>query len=62
MLLENKVAVVYGAGGEIGSAVARALAGEGARVFVTGRTRGPVDMVAQSISEAGGTAAVPPCS
>jgi NAD(P)-dependent dehydrogenase (short-subunit alcohol dehydrogenase family) len=56
MLLENKVAVVYGAGGEIGSAVARALADEGARVFVTGRTRGPVDAVVQSISDAGGTA------
>jgi 3-oxoacyl-[acyl-carrier protein] reductase len=32
MLLEDKVAVVYGGGGAIGSAVARAFAGEGARV------------------------------
>jgi NAD(P)-dependent dehydrogenase (short-subunit alcohol dehydrogenase family) len=37
MLLENKTAVIYGAGGAIGGAVARAFAREGARVFVTGR-------------------------
>ena len=34
MLLENKVAVIYGAGGPIGGAVARAFAREGARVFL----------------------------
>jgi len=37
MLLENKVAVIYGAGGAIGSAVARAFAGEGVKLFLTGR-------------------------
>jgi NAD(P)-dependent dehydrogenase (short-subunit alcohol dehydrogenase family) len=37
MLLENKNAVVYGAAGAVGSAVARAFAREGARVFLTGR-------------------------
>ena len=37
MLLEDKVAVIYGAGGAIGGAVARAFAQEGARVFATGR-------------------------
>ena len=36
MLLTNKVIVVYGAGGAVGSAVARAFAKEGARVFATG--------------------------
>ena len=36
-MLEDKVAVVYGAGGAIGSAVARAFANEGAQVFLTGR-------------------------
>jgi NAD(P)-dependent dehydrogenase (short-subunit alcohol dehydrogenase family) len=41
MLLEDKVAVVYGAGGAIGGAVARAFADEGAQVFATGR--GEVD-------------------
>ncbi len=37
MLLSEKVAVVYGAGGAIGGAVARAFEAEGARVFATGR-------------------------
>ena len=37
MLLENKTAVIYGAGGAIGGAVARAFAREGARLFLTGR-------------------------
>ena len=46
MMLKDKVAVIYGAGGAIGSSVARAFASEGARVFVTGRDRGPVDAVA----------------
>lgn len=54
-MLEDKVAVVYGAGGEIGGAVARAFAAEGARLFVTGRRRGPVDAVAGSIAAAGGS-------
>ncbi len=34
MLLENKNAVIYGAGGAIGGAVARAFARDGARVFL----------------------------
>jgi NAD(P)-dependent dehydrogenase (short-subunit alcohol dehydrogenase family) len=34
MLLENKNAVVYGGGGSVGGAVARAFAREGARVFL----------------------------
>jgi NAD(P)-dependent dehydrogenase (short-subunit alcohol dehydrogenase family) len=38
MMLQDKVAVVYGAGGAIGGAVARAFAAEGARVFRTGRS------------------------
>ena len=37
MLLENKVAVIYGAGGAVGGAVARAFACEGANLFLTGR-------------------------
>jgi NAD(P)-dependent dehydrogenase (short-subunit alcohol dehydrogenase family) len=37
MLLENKTAVIYGAGGAIGGAVAAAFAREGARVLGTGR-------------------------
>jgi NAD(P)-dependent dehydrogenase (short-subunit alcohol dehydrogenase family) len=37
MILENKVAVIYGARGAIGGAVARAMAREGARVYGTSR-------------------------
>ena len=36
MMLKNKVAVIYGAGGGIGGAIARAFAKEGAKVFLTG--------------------------
>lgn len=56
MMLQNKVAVIYGAGGSIGGTVARAFAREGARVFLTGRRRGPVDAVASDIVSAGGFA------
>jgi NAD(P)-dependent dehydrogenase (short-subunit alcohol dehydrogenase family) len=54
MLLNNKNAVIYGAGGAVGGAVARAFAIEGARVFLTGRNLASVDNVAQDISAAGG--------
>jgi len=43
MLLQNKNAVIYGGGGAIGGAVARAFAREGAKVFLTGRTLAKVD-------------------
>src|SRR5947208_4261337 len=56
MLLEHKVAVVYGAGGPIGGAVARAFAREGARVFLAGRTRSKLDRVADQIRSNGGAA------
>jgi NAD(P)-dependent dehydrogenase (short-subunit alcohol dehydrogenase family) len=49
MMLEDKVAVVYGAGGAIGGAVARSFAREGASLFLTGRSRAPVDVVAKDI-------------
>jgi NAD(P)-dependent dehydrogenase (short-subunit alcohol dehydrogenase family) len=56
MMLKDKVAVIYGAGGAIGGAVARAFAGEGARLFLTGRQRAPVEAVAKEINSAGGSA------
>jgi NAD(P)-dependent dehydrogenase (short-subunit alcohol dehydrogenase family) len=56
MMLQDKVAVVYGAGGGIGGAVARAFAAEGARVLVTGRSRAAVEVVAKEIAAAGGSA------
>ena len=57
MMLKDKVAVIYGAGGAIGGAVARAFASEGARLFLTGRCRAPVEALAQEIVSAGGSAA-----
>jgi NAD(P)-dependent dehydrogenase (short-subunit alcohol dehydrogenase family) len=56
MMLKDKVAVIYGAGGAIGSAVARAFAAEGANLFLTGRHLGPVEVVAKEIVSAGGSA------
>ena len=56
MLLENKTAVIYGAGGPIGSAVARAFAREGAKVFLAGRTLPKLDKVAQEIFDTAGVA------
>jgi NAD(P)-dependent dehydrogenase (short-subunit alcohol dehydrogenase family) len=56
MLLENKNAVIYGAGGAVGGAVARAFAREGAKVFLAGRTLAKVEAVAKEISAAGGVA------
>ena len=53
MLLENKKAVIYGAGGAIGGAIARAFAREGAKVFLAGRTLAKLDKVAQEISMRG---------
>jgi NAD(P)-dependent dehydrogenase (short-subunit alcohol dehydrogenase family) len=55
-LLETKKAVVFGAGGSIGSAVATELAAEGAEVFLSGHTRPNVEKVAQHIRAAGGRA------
>jgi 3-oxoacyl-[acyl-carrier protein] reductase len=55
MLLENKNAVIYGAGGAIGGAVARAFASEGARVFLAGRTLAKVQPVADELSATGVT-------
>jgi 3-oxoacyl-[acyl-carrier protein] reductase len=56
MLLENKNAVIYGAGGSIGGAVARAFAREGATVFLAGRTLESLEEVAEEIRSAGGVA------
>jgi NAD(P)-dependent dehydrogenase (short-subunit alcohol dehydrogenase family) len=59
MTLNNKVAVIYGAGGSIGGAVSRAFAAEGATVFAAGREvdaldeRAVDDHLDQVIAEAG---------
>jgi NAD(P)-dependent dehydrogenase (short-subunit alcohol dehydrogenase family) len=56
MMLQDKVAVIYGAGGAIGSTVARAFATEGASLFLTGRRLAPVEAVAKDVVSAGGSA------
>jgi NAD(P)-dependent dehydrogenase (short-subunit alcohol dehydrogenase family) len=56
MILRSKVAVVYGGGGVIGGAAARAFARAGARVFLAGRSAEKLDAVARDIVAAGGTA------
>ena len=56
MLLEHKNAVIYGGGGAIGGAVARAFAREGAHLFLAGRTLAKVEAVAEEITAAGGMA------
>jgi NAD(P)-dependent dehydrogenase (short-subunit alcohol dehydrogenase family) len=56
-LLDGKNAIIYGAGG-LGGGVARVFAREGARVFLAGRTLGPMDAVAADIAASGGKAEV----
>jgi NAD(P)-dependent dehydrogenase (short-subunit alcohol dehydrogenase family) len=58
MLLENRNAIIYGGGGSIGGAVAREFAKKGARVFLAGRTREPLEAVAKDIRANGGSAEV----
>jgi NAD(P)-dependent dehydrogenase (short-subunit alcohol dehydrogenase family) len=59
-MLTDKIAVIYGAGGAIGGAVAHAFAREGATVFLTGRRAEPVEAVAKEIVAAGGSAEAAP--
>jgi NAD(P)-dependent dehydrogenase (short-subunit alcohol dehydrogenase family) len=58
MLVQNKVAVIYGAGGAIGGAVARALVREGATVHLTGHALAAVEAVAKEIGAAAEAAEV----
>src|SRR5260370_22360739 len=56
MLLEKKIAVICGAGGDMGGAVARDFGCEGAKVFLAGGSLAPLEAVAKEISETGGVA------
>ena len=58
MNLKNKNAVIYGAGGSLGGAVAKALAREGVKVFLTGRTLDSLQKLADEIRATGGSAEV----
>jgi NADP-dependent 3-hydroxy acid dehydrogenase YdfG len=58
--IRDKVVIVTGAGGGIGSATARLLAERGAKVVLAGRSPAPVERVAAQIEGAGGTAVAIP--
>ena len=55
-MLEGKNAIIYGGGGSIGGAVARAFAREGATVHLAGRTESSLAQVAAEITAEGGHA------
>jgi len=61
MKLQGRVASVTGAGQGIGAATSRALAAEGARVAVSGRTLAKAEQVAAHIVASGGDARAYPC-
>ena len=56
MILQDKNAIIYGAGGSLGSAVSKALAKAGANVFLTGRKIDSVQNTADEILRIGGKA------
>jgi hypothetical protein len=55
-LLAHKRAVIFGAGGAVGSAVAREFAAQGATVFLSGRRRSAVEQMVTDIQRSGGSA------
>jgi len=55
-MLKGKHAVVFGAGGSIGAAVAREFVKEGAEVFLSGRTKSKVEAIAKELEAGGGRA------
>lgn len=54
MILYQKNAIVYGAGGSLGSSVSKSLAHAGAKIFLCGRNVGPLQKVADEIKAFGG--------
>jgi NADP-dependent 3-hydroxy acid dehydrogenase YdfG len=55
-VLQDKNAVIFGAGGSIGAAVAKEFAVEGARVFMAGRAKASLEAAAKQITASGGEA------
>jgi NAD(P)-dependent dehydrogenase (short-subunit alcohol dehydrogenase family) len=53
-LLKGKNAIIYGGGGFIGRGVARTFAREGATVFLVGRTKATLQVVADELAAKGG--------
>lgn len=58
--LDGKTAIVTGASSGIGRAIAEALGGAGAHVYLSGRTRADMEAAQQRIAAAGGRATVVP--
>jgi 3-oxoacyl-[acyl-carrier protein] reductase len=58
MFLTRKTCVIYGGGGALGGAIARAFGREGATVYLAGRTLARLEAVARDIVSAGGIAHV----
>ena len=54
--LQNRIAIVTGAGRGIGRAIAIALAGAGAQIGVTARTASELDDTVQAVAKSGGQA------
>ena len=59
--LKGKTAIVSGAGGVIGKAIAKALAENGANVVITGRTRRTLEATCEEIQNAGGECTIITC-
>ncbi|HEY0742689.1 MAG TPA: SDR family oxidoreductase [Chryseosolibacter sp.] len=55
-MLQAKNALIYGAGGSLGGAIAKALAAAGARVFLSGRNIASVERIASEIRSSNGRA------
>jgi 3-oxoacyl-[acyl-carrier protein] reductase len=53
LLLQGKNAVIYGGGGTIGAAIARAFAREGSTVHLVGRRADPLDTLAAELRDRG---------
>lgn len=58
MNLQNKNAVIYGASGSMGGAVAKALAKAGAKIFLTARDTAKLESLAKEIKDNGGQAEI----
>lgn len=57
-ILQGKNALIFGAGGSIGATVAKEFAAEGARVYLSGRSKSNVDAAAREVGTKGAGARV----